>query len=66
MGKSRLKSKTVWLGALTVLVSLLSLIAGQDGIQQYPEVVSYIGLAVGVLTVIIRHYTEKPLKPLNG
>ena len=65
-GKSRLKSKSIWLGVLTALISLLGLIAGQEWIQQYPEIVSYIGLAVGILTVIVRHYTEEPLKPLSG
>ena len=66
MGKSRAESKTVWLGIVTALISILGLFAGQEWIQQYPEIVSYIGLAIGILTVIVRHYTTKPLKPMGG
>lgn len=66
MGKSRVESKAIWLGVLTALISLLGLIAGQEWIQQYPDIVSYIGLAIGILTVIVRHYTTRPLKPLGG
>lgn len=66
MGKSSASSKTVWLGIVTALISILGLFAGQEWIQQYPEIVSYIGLAIGILTVIVRHYTTRPLKPMGG
>ncbi len=64
-GKSRLASKTVWLGILTMVISVIGLIAGQEWVRDYPIVVSGLGLAVGILTVIVRHFTDQPLKRLK-
>ena len=59
--KAALKSKTVWLGIATSVISILGIFAGQGWIQEYPQIVSGIGLTVGILTVVVRHFTTVPL-----
>ena len=60
--KSRWASKTVWLGVAMTAVSVLGLMAGEGWIQEYPAVVSALGLVAGILTVLVRHFTSQPLK----
>ena len=62
--KPQLKSKTVWLGMLITLLSILGLVAGEPWIQDYPQVVAVLGIITGVLTVIIRQFTTQPVS--NG
>lgn len=64
-GKSRLASKTVWLGVAMTIVSVLGLLAGEEWIQAYPAVVSALGLVAGLLVVIVRHWTTEPLKAIE-
>jgi len=62
--KTWYESKMVWLGILTALLGILTAIVEQDWIEQYPQVVSYLGMAIGIITVILRGFTDRPLKPL--
>lgn len=59
--KKLLASKTIWLGILTTLISILGLIGGEAWIQEYPQVVSGIGFVGGVLVLVLRWVTTIPL-----
>ena len=59
--KPPIRSKTVWLGVMMTVASVLGLLAGEQWIQDYPQVVSGLGLTAGILTVVIRQYTTGPL-----
>ena len=49
---------TSWFGFLTFLVSLGTFLQGQDFIVQYPAIVAGIGIAVGIITVILQMVTK--------
>jgi len=55
------KSKTIRLGMATTLISVLGLVAGEEWIQAYPAAVACLGLVAGVLTVVVRYFTDGPL-----
>lgn len=59
-------SKSVWLGVITTVVSLLTAAMGQEFIMQYPQVVAGIGMVVGFLTVVLRYLTDRPITPPTG
>jgi len=59
--KKPLASKTIWLGILTTLISILGLVGGEAWIQEYPQVVSGIGFVGGVLVLVLRWATTVPL-----
>ncbi|KKN88351.1 hypothetical protein LCGC14_0249140 [marine sediment metagenome] len=59
--KSRWQSKTVWLGIATSVLSILGIFAGEKWIMEYPQIASGIGLTIGILTVVVRHFTSVPL-----
>lgn len=56
------QSKTVWLGILTLILSILTFIQGEEWISQYPQVVAIIGTVIGVLTIILRFFTHKSME----
>ena len=60
--KKWFESKSIWLGLLTLTVSLLSLILDTDWIRDYPNFVATLGTVVGILTIILRYVTGKPMK----
>jgi hypothetical protein len=55
------KSKTIWLGTLMCLTSILTLLQGHDLIIKYPTAVSVIGLISGILVIIMRYLTDSPM-----
>jgi len=55
------ESKTVWLGILMLVASILGFLQGEEWIKEYPNVVALLGTAAGILTIVIRYFTEKPL-----
>lgn len=55
------ESKMFWLGVLTFAVSLLGFAQGQEFVQEYPAVVTWIGAVIGVLTIVLRFLTSKPV-----
>ena len=55
------ESKTLKLGAITTLISVLGLVAGEEWMQAYPEAVSALGLVTGFLIVLMRFLTKQPL-----
>lgn len=62
MWKRWFQSKVVWLGILTFIISLLSFLQGEELIKQYPEVISILGIIIGVLTIIVRYMTDQPME----
>ena len=54
-------SKLTWVGALTVLISFLGWLGGQAFIVSNPQTVAFLGMLVGVLTVVLRFYTSQPV-----
>lgn len=61
MGKKFYESKTVWLGILTLIVSVLTFMQGEEWVTQYPKIVSAVGTAIGVLTIVLRYLTENAM-----
>ena len=59
--KTLLASKAFWLGLITFALALADFVQGAEFVQQWPQVVTIIGMGVGVLTVIVRILTTKPI-----
>ena len=60
--KKWFESKSIWFGLLTLTVSILSFLAGEEWIRDYPRVVAIMGTVVGVLTIILRFLAQRPMK----
>ncbi len=54
-------SKTVWLNLLTTAVGVVGYLAGSDVIAQNPALVAAFVSAQGVMNVILRLITGKPV-----
>lgn len=65
MPKSHLASRTVWLGIASAAAGVLSYLAADPLLQPYPDARSVMLVVVGVLGVIIRQYTSRPVKPIR-
>ncbi len=59
--KSFLSSKTIWFSAAATVASVIALVAGEEWIQEYPQVVSVLGIVGGVITGILRTITTQPV-----
>lgn len=55
------KSKTLIVGWLTLIASTLTLWSGSEVVAQYPQVVSGLGVVLGVVTLVLRYATTLPL-----
>jgi len=55
-------SKTFLVNLLVVGASVLAAIAGSDVIIANPEIAAYFGAAVGVVNILLRVITGKPIK----
>lgn len=62
MTKKPTQSRLIWVGVLTTLASTLGFLQGQEYIAQYPQIVAGLGAAVGILTVVLRLMTTKPIE----
>lgn len=58
------ESKTVWFGTITSILSALTFFQGEAWVQEYPQLVAGIGVGVGLLTVVLRLVTNKPMELL--
>jgi hypothetical protein len=59
--KSPLQSKTIWVNILTIIAATTAFVAGNDVMAQYPQVVAALVAAQGLLNVVLRFVTYKPL-----
>lgn len=56
------QSRTFWVGVLTILVSVLTLLKGDEFISSYPHVVALIGAILGVAIIALRFATDTAIK----
>lgn len=61
MGKGLLRSKTFWTNALAAVVSIAVYFQDSELLVDKPEVVAGIGAGLGVLNIILRLLTKKPI-----
>lgn len=66
--KSPFASKTAWVAFLLFVVSALEWASEHEFVQQYPEVVAYLGMAVAAIMFVLRIISKRPvsLKPNGG
>lgn len=62
--KGLLKSKTFWVNAITLSISLATALQGADFVVANPEIVAAIGVAVSALNIVLRLITKVPVKGL--
>lgn len=55
------QSKTMWVNAITTIVALLSTLMGQEFVSAHPSMVSALVMVIGILNVILRWVTDKPV-----
>ena len=55
------ESKAVWLGLATIALSIVTFLSGEEWVQKYPNAVAILGTAIGVLTIIVRYLTDRPM-----
>lgn len=56
------ESRTIWVGVLTLLISIFGFLQGEEWIATYPKVVAGIGTIVGIAAIVLRYLTKKPIK----
>ncbi len=59
--KTPLTSKMSWLGLITFAIGLLEYLLDTPFIQAFPEVVPWVVMTIGILTVIFRRFTDRAL-----
>jgi len=60
--KAWYESKLVWLGVLQTVLSVLLLLQGEAWLAELsPQLVAWIGTAIGILTVFLRFVTGRPI-----
>ena len=54
-------SKTIWFSVAATVASVIALVAGEEWIQEYPQVVSILGIVGGLITGALRVITTQPV-----
>jgi hypothetical protein len=62
MGKSALKSKTLWVNLLVLAAGIAGYVAGHDVVADNPQIVAIAGAVVGAINIVLRFVTTEPLK----
>ena len=62
MGKSVLKSKTVWVNMLVLAAGVAGFVAGHEVIADYPQVIAILGAVQGAVNIVLRLVTTQPIK----
>lgn len=65
MGKGLLRSKTAWVSLITTVVGFGTWLSGSEIIADRPEVVAAVVTGLGVLNMILRILTKKPITGVN-
>lgn len=60
--KSILASRTFWVNAATTAVAVLTVVAGQQWVAEYPKITAAIVGAIGVLNIVLRYITVSPIE----
>lgn len=60
--KSKFLSRTVWLGSITTAIALVTTLQSQPWVADYPRVASGCVAVIGVLTVVLRFLTDRPIE----
>ena len=60
--KKWFESKSIWLGLLTLMISIFSFLTNEEWIREYPKAVAIIGTIIGILTIILRYLAQNPMK----
>lgn len=55
-------SQINWIGIVTTLIGVLGYLQADNLIAQYPRVVSGIGVAIGLLTLVMRYIDVQPVR----
>ncbi len=59
-GKRWWESKTIWVNALTLIASGLTIVAGSESVD--PQIVAVVtGLAIPIVNLILRFVTKMPV-----
>ena len=59
--KSWWQSKTIWVNAITAATATLTVLGGQQIVQEYPKASAAIVAALGVLNIALRVITVLPI-----
>ncbi len=65
MGKSFLRSKTVWVNLLTAAVGIGVYLQDSEILVNNPEMVAGLVTMVGLINVVLRLITKKPITSLK-
>ena len=60
--KKWFESRSVWFGLLILILSIMSFIADEEWIKDYPRVVAVLSTATGVLVIVLRFLTTYPMQ----
>jgi len=61
--KAFLASKMNWLGIITLAISTLTYVQEQPLIADNPQIVSAVGVIIGLLIIVLRYFTVQPVNP---
>ena len=61
-GKHPLKSKTLWLNGLTLLITAITAVAASPFVAENPKLVLWLGSVVSGLNIILRLLTTGPIQ----
>ena len=60
--KSPFLSKTLWVNLIVVVTAALVGISNCEVIANYPEVIPWVGSAIGVMNIVLRLVTKEAIK----
>ena len=55
------RSKTIWVNTVTFLIGVVSFLAGQEFIADYPQVATWFAIVLGLLNIALRFLTDQPV-----
>lgn len=62
--KTARNSKMIAVNVITVIIAAAAAVAGTDVIAEYPQVAAAITAGVGVMNIVLRFLTTKPIESL--